>query len=48
VEYTKQLEAEVAKRTDELSNRVKDLEELTQVMVGRELKMSELKKRSHE
>lgn len=43
-EYTKKLERDVAKRTKDLNNRVKDLEELTQVMVGRELKMSELKK----
>lgn len=44
VEYTKKLEIEVAERTKSLNERVKDLEELTQVMVGRELKMSELKK----
>jgi hypothetical protein len=44
VKYTKSLETEVAKRTKDLNDRVKDLEELTQVMVGRELKMSELKK----
>jgi|GEM_PF-7033282 len=43
-DYTKSLEVEVSKRTKELADRVKDLEELTQVMVGRELKMSELKK----
>ncbi len=43
-EYTEKLENEVAKRTEDLNSRVKDLEELTQVMVGRELKMSELKK----
>jgi PAS domain S-box-containing protein len=43
-EYTKNLESEVTKRTNELSDKIKDLEELTQVMVGRELKMSELKK----
>jgi PAS domain S-box-containing protein len=43
-QYTKNLEAEVAERTKELTDKVKDLEELTQVMVGRELKMSELKK----
>jgi len=42
--YTKKLEVEVAKRTKELDIRIRDLEELTQVMVGRELKMSELKK----
>ncbi len=42
--YTKGLEDKVAARTKKLSERIKDLEELTQVMVGRELKMSELKK----
>ena len=42
--YTKELEAKVAERTKSLGDRVKDLEELTQVMVDRELKMSELKK----
>lgn len=42
-EYTKDLEDKVADRTKMLNERVKDLEELTQVMVGRELKMSELK-----
>ena len=44
LKYTKDLELEVAKRTKTLADRVKDLEELTQVMIGRELKMSELKK----
>lgn len=44
VDYTKSLERKVAKRTVELEKRVKELEELTKVMVGRELKMSELKK----
>ncbi len=44
ISYTKDLEVKVAERTKELNDRVKDLEELTQVMVGRELKMSELKK----
>jgi len=43
-EYTKSLEEKVAERTAELEGRVKDLEELTKIMVGRELKMSELKK----
>lgn len=42
-EYTKNLEDKVAQRTKTLADRVKDLEELTQIMVGRELKMSELK-----
>ncbi len=44
VMYTKNLEAEVAKQTADLKNRVKDLERLTKLMVGREIKMSELKK----
>lgn len=44
LEYTKNLKVQVAKQTKELKNKVKDLEELTRVMVGRELKMSELKK----
>jgi two-component system CheB/CheR fusion protein len=44
LKYIKGLESEVAKRTKTLQDKVKDLEELTQVMVGRELKMSELKK----
>lgn len=43
-EYTKGLEAQVAKRTEELAARVKDLETLNKSMVGRELKMVELKK----
>lgn len=43
LKYTKGLESEVAKRTKTLKDKIKDLEELTQVMVGRELKMSELK-----
>lgn len=42
--YTKGLEAEVAKRTEELADRVKELETLNKTMVGRELKMVELKK----
>jgi hypothetical protein len=42
--YTGKLEKEVSKRTKILNDRVKDLEELTNAMVGRELKMSELKK----
>jgi len=42
--YTKKLEEEVESRTKKLNDRVRDLEEITQVMVGRELKMSELKK----
>lgn len=41
--YTKELMKEVAKRTDELSLRVKELERMNKIMVGRELKMIELK-----
>ena len=43
-EYTKNLEVRVKERTDELNNRVKELETLNKTMVGRELKMVELKK----
>lgn len=43
-EYTKGLEAIVAKRTEELTDRVKQLETMNTSMVGRELKMVELKK----
>ena len=41
--YTKKLTLEVAKRTGELEVRVQELERLNKVMVGRELKMIELK-----
>jgi hypothetical protein len=41
--YTKQLTHEVAKRTAELENRVNELERMNKVMIGRELKMIELK-----
>jgi len=43
-EYTKGLEIKVAERTEELANRVKELETLNKTMIGRELKMVELKK----
>jgi two-component system CheB/CheR fusion protein len=43
-EYTRGLEAKVAERTGQLAERVKELEELNQSMVGREVKMVELKK----
>lgn len=43
-EYTKVLEKKVAARTAELSMRVKELEKLNKMMVGREMKMIELKK----
>lgn len=42
--YAKGLETVVSARTKELSNRVKELEEMNKTMVGRELKMMELKK----
>jgi len=43
-EYTKGLEVEVTERTKELSDKIKELEALNKTMVGRELKMLELKK----
>lgn len=43
-EYTEGLEGKVAERTQELNNRLKELELLNKSMVGRELKMVELKK----
>jgi len=42
--YTEELEAKVLHRTEELSGRIKELESLNRSMVGRELKMVELKK----
>ena len=42
--YTKGLEVTIAKRTAELADRVKELESVNKSMVGRELKMVELKK----
>lgn len=42
--YTEELTLEVAKRTTELEARVKELETLNSTMIGRELKMVELKK----
>jgi PAS domain S-box-containing protein len=42
-EYTKKLTVEVAKRTAELELRVKELERINKIMVGREVKMIELK-----
>jgi PAS domain S-box-containing protein len=41
--YTKRLTQEVAKRTEELEARVKELERMNKIMVGREIKMIELK-----
>jgi chemotaxis protein methyltransferase CheR len=43
-EYTKTLTLEVAKRTAELEKRVKELERINKVMIGREIKMIELKR----
>jgi transcriptional regulator with PAS, ATPase and Fis domain len=43
-DYTKELEIKVAERTKELDCRIKELESLNQSMVGRELKMVDLKK----
>jgi len=42
-DYTRQLTVEVAKRTLELEKRVKELERINKVMIGREMKMIELK-----
>lgn len=42
-EYTKELEGMVAERTRDLEDKVVDLEKLNKFMVGRELKMIELK-----
>jgi PAS fold len=42
-DYTTELEHTVAKRTSEIAERVKELESLNKVMVGRELKMIALK-----
>ena len=43
-EYTKGLEMKVTERTKDLIAKVKELEESNKTMVGRELKMVELKK----
>lgn len=43
-EYTRGLEIEVSERTTELAERVKELESINKTMIGRELKMVELKK----
>lgn len=47
-QHTKDLEAKVSERTRELADRVKELETLNKTMVGRELKMVELKKENEE
>jgi len=44
VDYTKKLEEEVVKQTKNLADRIKELETLNKTMIGRELKMVELKK----
>lgn len=41
--YTKKLSTEVAKRTAELEVRVRELERMNKIMIGREMKMIELK-----
>ena len=43
-EYTKGLEAKVTERTAELTKKIEELESVNKSMVGRELKMVELKK----
>ena len=43
-DYTKSLEIEVTKRTSELASRLEEVERLNKSMIGRELKMVELKK----
>ncbi len=43
-DYTKGLEIKIAERTTQLTERVKELEALNKSMIGRELKMVELKK----
>lgn len=41
--YAKQLNVEIAKKTAELENRVRELERMNKIMVNREMKMIELK-----
>lgn len=47
-DYTKGLETKIAERTKELNTRVEELERMNKIMVGRELKMVELKKEVEE
>lgn len=42
--YTRGLENKISKRTEDLANKIKELESVNKIMVGRELKMVELKK----
>ena len=42
--YTKDLEKGIADKTEELNARINELTKLNKIMVGRELKMIELKK----
>jgi hypothetical protein len=42
-EYAKKLNVEIAKKTGELEERVKELERMNEFMVGREVKMTQLK-----
>ncbi|MFA5098990.1 MAG: PAS domain-containing protein [Candidatus Paceibacterota bacterium] len=44
LDYTKELECKVAERTKQLSDQVEELKALNKAMVGREIKMTELKK----
>jgi len=41
--YTKELEKSVAEKTGELKIRISELEEINRLMIGREVKMAELK-----
>lgn len=47
-DYTKELEKKVAEQTKNLSDKIKELESANKSMVGRELKMVELKKEIEE
>jgi nitrogen-specific signal transduction histidine kinase len=42
-DYASKLNIEVAKKTAELEERVKDLEKMNEIMIGRELKMTQMK-----
>jgi hypothetical protein len=43
-DYTEELEDKIAERTKELATRIKELESINKSMIGRELRMVELKK----